>query len=418
MFATHLVTPMTPGLTQSDRSVCGELKHAIYRSFDELADQRQEWDEFVADCGGDLYSSFDWCRIWWDHYGESRSLEIHLFRSNGAWTGLLATFRESLSIGPVRMRLIRLVGCDHSTTTCAINVRDGHASSVLGGFASWLHKDSNWDMILLGPLAGYFSNAGELASCLNAPLGEWRVEAGQSNEPHIFWELPGSFDEFVGSLSKKERSNIKIARKRTADAGAVECLRQDDPEFERWFAEFVDQHQRQWQAEGMLGHFDDWPRAREFHNDLLRAMAPQNRLKMLRLTIGGETVGFQYGYRFANRLHWLLGSRDPDPKWDTLGPGRVLLAELIERAIGEGCTAIDGLRGMYEYKLRMGGQSANLQFITLVRNTLGARWRVWIGRTSAKLLNLFYYRVWFGRLAPMLKVKRSGLRAAWIRTRI
>ncbi len=394
------------------------LKHEIFRTFDELCAVFLEWDGFVEACGSDLYSTFDWCRIWWKHYGDGRKLEVHIFRAEGKIVGLIPSFGEKLRIGPVSLRLVRLLGCDHSTTTCGVVIDAEYVDSVLALYSKWLADDPAWDMVQWGPLAGYFSLREQIASAFDRNSASWFVESNSDGGPHIVWALPRTFEEYLSALSKKERSNIKIARKKLADAARIDYSATTTEELQRWFPVFMEQHQRQWKAEGKLGHFADWPGAKLFHRELAQTMAEGHRLWLLRLDAANHPIGFQYNIRFGRRVHWLLGSRDIDPKWDAFSSGRTLHAETIERAIADGFTEIDALRGMYDYKLRLGGKVTAVQSITLIRRSRASRMKVRVARMFARWLDLLYYRIWFSRIAPRLPLPRGGLWRLWIRSRI
>jgi len=150
---------------------------------------------------------------------------------------------------------------------------------------------------------------------------------------------------------------------------------------------------------------------------LATSMAALGRLWLLRLDVADHPIGFQYNYRFGCRIHWLLASRDVDSKWDAFGSGRVLHAETVEKAIACGFREIDGLRGMYEHKVRLGGKVVRLQSIVLTRRGFWSEFRVRWARRIARALDFWYYRVWFGRIAPRLPLPRRGLWKLWIRSR-
>lgn len=394
------------------------LDHEVHRSFEAMSDMGAEWDAFVERCDGDLYASFDWCRIWWRYYGDGRSLEVHFFRDDGRIVGIIPAFRETLWCGPISIRLLRLLGCDHSTTTCGVVIASEHIEAVIATFSQWLTQDSDWDMVQWSPLAGYFPHRAPMADAFARYGDRWTVRSSGDDGPHIIWELPGTLEEYLAGLTKKERSNIKIGRKKLVDARSIEDSAATPEELQQWFPVFIEQHQKQWRAEGKLGHFADWPGAESFHRELAESMAAKNRLWLLRLDVANQPIGFQYNYRFGKRIHWLLGSRDIDPQWDTFGSGRTLHAETIERAIAGGFTGIDGLRGMYEYKLRLGGKVTGLQSITLVRRGTWIEFKVRFARLYARWLDLLYYRIWFCRMAPRLPLPRRGLWKSWIRSRI
>lgn len=389
------------------------LQHEVIDSFQRISDLQPEWDETVERYGGDLYSTFDWCRIWWQFYGYDRSLSIHLFRDKGKIVAILPMFRETLRVGPIALRVLRLVGCDFSTTTCGIVVEPESIEAVIKKFTAWLKNEPDWELIHWGPMAGYFTECTSLARVLTQNC-DWTVSF-TLGEPHIVWNLPDDFETFLAGLHQNERRNIRVRRKKLGEDAVILDSAATTNDLETWFPKFVEQHRTQWRAEGKLGHFEDWPRAGLFHVEQARKMQNLGRLWLLRLEIGGRPIGFQYNYCFNRRVHWLLGSRDLDPRYEAYSSGRLLLVETIEQAIQNQLTCLDGLRGMYEYKLRLGGTVTHLQNITLIRKGSWIGIKLKLLRRFGWVLDLFYYRIWFSRLAPKLVRTRTGLWERWIR---
>jgi len=396
---------------------CG-LAHSVHDSFEEVAGLQAEWDRFVEERDGDLFSTFDGCRIWWKHYGDGRRLEIHLFREGERLVGVFPLFRETLRFGPVAVRLIRLVGCDHSVTTCGFAVHPDHTAQVVASLMARISHGPPWDMIHLGPLPGYFRGRDHAAAAFAGHAAVGRILSSADDGPHIVFDLPESNEAYLAGLASRERNNIK-SRKRKLEKGHAVCESMASAdEVSSWFDGFVAQHQRQWQAENQLGHFVDWPGSEAFHREMAATMTKSGRLRLLRLEVDGKAAGFQYNYRFGRRVHWILGSRDHDPCWDQFSLGRYLLCSTIEHAIAEGAGQLDAMRGMYHYKLQLGGALLNLQSIAVVRRGIGAELRVRSARFAARILHLAYYRVLFGRLAPRLPFLRGPLWRRWIRSRI
>jgi CelD/BcsL family acetyltransferase involved in cellulose biosynthesis len=189
-------------------------------------------------------------------------------------------------------------------------------------------------------------------------------------------------------------------------------------ELEGEFEAFVSMHERQWQNEGHLGHFGDWPGAKRFHLDMARQQAQLGRLRLLRLTAGNTVLSYRYGMRFGRWMHAFLCAREPDLKWDKYGLGRLVFLMSVERAIQEGADSIEDGQAHYDHKVRLGGQEYPLCSVLVVSNRLGARLRSRLFCAGADLLDLAYYRIWFSRLAPRLPLRRRSLWVSWIHSRI
>ena len=70
------------------------LQVTCYRSFEEIQFLREEWDRLVESVGGDVFSSFDWCEVWWKHFGHGRWLELYVATFGDELVAVLPLFRE------------------------------------------------------------------------------------------------------------------------------------------------------------------------------------------------------------------------------------------------------------------------------------------------------------------------------------
>src|SRR4051812_43212628 len=83
-----------------------------FTSFEDAQAIAGEWDELVTGLDGSLYMSFDWCRVWWQHYGARRDLRLMAFRDRGELVGVLPFFVERVGVVFARARVAKLVSSD------------------------------------------------------------------------------------------------------------------------------------------------------------------------------------------------------------------------------------------------------------------------------------------------------------------
>jgi hypothetical protein len=89
----------------------------------------------------------------------------------------------------------------------------------------------------------------------------------------------------------------------------------------------------------------------------------------------------------------------------------------MELAAGDGAGAIEAGIGSYGYKENLNAQTYPLHSIALRRNGILPRIRALFTLLYGDLLDLAYYRVWYLRVAPHVKVLRRPLWRSWIRRR-
>jgi len=387
----------------------------VYRSFEELAPVAGEWDEFVERAGGDIFGTYDWLRTWWEFYGEGRQLEVALVRRGGRLAGILPFFRETKWLGVLPLRVVRLVGCDHSVTSANVVIEEGFETEVAEAWAAKRQED--WDAIVLSPLPGYAKRTQETAKAFEAALTPAAVRYQANYGPHTVFELAGTFEEFLEKLPKNEKANYRRDLRLLKERHEVRTLLRTGPEeAAEAFERFVPLHQGVWEGKGRLGHFGDWPNGLEYHRKLVERMSGKGRAAIVELTADGKVVACEYCFRLGKFLVDFLTARDESEEYKRHGTGRISLLEFVRYAIGEGWTRIDSLRGRYEYKVRLGGTMLSLKRITVVRRTARARLAMAAFSAAAWVLHTAYYKIWFARAARRLGVARP-LWKVWIRSR-
>ena len=75
------------------------------------------------------------------------------------------------------------------------------------------------------------------------------------------------------------------------------------------FEEFCLLHDAQWRAAGKLGHFGDWPHARDFNRDVVRTLGNQGMVRFYRIFADNQVVSSQFVFVFGGTAYWRLPAR-------------------------------------------------------------------------------------------------------------
>ena len=138
---------------------------------------------------------------------------------------------------------------------------------------------------------------------------------------------------------------------------------------------------------------------------------------MIRLIADGEVVSYYWCSALNGTFYWHLPARLVGERWDRFSLGRVGLIKMLETASADGATAVEAGTGRYEYKDRLNAVTLPLHSITLCRERWLSRLRVRFTLAYADALDLTYYRIWYQRIAPRVKLPRRPLWRSWIRRR-
>jgi CelD/BcsL family acetyltransferase involved in cellulose biosynthesis len=105
---------------------------------------------------------------------------------------------------------------------------------------------------------------------------------------------------------------------------------------------------------------------------LFEEHGPDGPLRLAFLTVGERRIAAGIHFRTSNGFLYYNAGVDPDAK--ELSPGVVMIAAYIQRAIAEGCSRLDFLRGNEPYKYIWGAVDEPIQRLLVRRDesALGA----------------------------------------------
>ena len=194
----------------------------------------------------------------------------------------------------------------------------------------------------------------QAADALTAGLIRCNVVATrQEHEVAAVLALPGSFDDYLAMIGKKERHETRRKRRRfEAEIGEPRLERRMGAEAVRLFA---DMHRK---ASGDKGHFMTPPMERFFAALHERAGA------VIDVLSGADGVPVAAAFGFEDDAAYYLYNSAYDPEAGHASPGVVLIAMLIESAITAGHTRFDFLKGDEAYKFRLGAEPRPLYVVS------------------------------------------------------
>jgi hypothetical protein len=390
------------------------ISYSIYTSFDEISDLREDWDSFVESVSGDIYLTFDWCRVWWQFYGKKRLLRIAIFYQQQKIVALFPVFIDTIWIGPMWLKLAKIVGTDFTMNIMSPAIRLDLATEIFLCMSTILFSKEGCDAFYYGPASSYhpvMQAIADDASCQNS----LKFINIKSLGTYTVFPVADSIDSFFSALGRSARQNIRRRLRKLNDLHHIEFKLTNTPSV---FLEFIELHTAQWKLANKLGHFGDWPDSEDFHSAVAKLQAQQNRLRLFSLYADGQPILYRYVYYFGTRFHAFLSARACDTEWNEYGIGYLSHALLMEKAILERIGEIDAGRGHYSHKLHLGGKEIPLVSHLISKKSTNCIFRTYLFYFCSRMLHLLYYRIWFNRLAPKFPLKRKPLWRLWIRTRL
>ena len=342
-----------------------DLEIRTYRNLDDLQSIDASWRALLADYPlATTFSTPEWLISWWRNFGKNQELLVVGFFADSRLVAL-----APLSLTPIRianalpMRLLRLMGDgSHDSDNLDLPVKPGFESCFAESLLRFLETERNrWDIGQLNTLPPQSPGAAALRRLLDQ--NKWVTFEKQTPASAI--ALPTTWEEFLTTLSAKERGKVSYYRKRLEkkyQARFYKC--ESDFDLPRCLEALFHLHQKRWQSTGQPGSFASAER-RQFYLDLARSLLARGLLEFWLLDLNGMPVAAQFGFRFGTTVSQLQEGFDRAYSTDSVG--YLLRAQAIESLIAQGVRTYDFLGGEPGYKAKWGAQTGHYLDLSFAR---------------------------------------------------
>ncbi len=314
---------------------------------------RDEWADLVARTPVPMpFVTPAWQRVWLDHFQGDKTLRIFTAREGGRLVGIAPLLISEGSAEFVGHYSI----CDYMD----VAVAPGFEAAFFEQLLERLAADGIRSVELRG-IREWSPTLGAVCDCASA-CGYGVERQDEAKSPSV--ELPATWDEYLGSLSKKDRHELRRKLRRLESAGGEVALRvvtEADEASEMLDTLFnlmrISSHHKE--------EFLDRPGMEAFFREMTRVMAAEGMLRFYFLTFDGQAVASVLNFDIGGRLFMYNSGYDPD--YAHYAVGLMSKALLIREAIESGRTCVDFLRGDENYKYDLGGKDQQVYRVVLTR---------------------------------------------------
>ncbi len=354
---------------------------------DELAPYADDWDRL---CGGVPFRSWAWLSTWWRHYGDTPGAQLFVPCAFDDGDRLVGVAPWYLDCGGPRGRVLRMLGSgevcsDYLSVLC----QPGREHRVTQAMAEYLTGVADaedrdcprWDLLELAGIDAEDPAAGLLIRHLADQGATVHRRAGPN-----CWrlELPSTWDEYLATLSKSHRKQLRRLQRDLLDTGrAVLHTVERAEDLPQAVHLLIDLHQQRRRALGEPGCFAS-PRFTDFHRDVIPKLLSAGQLQLHWLELDGEPAAVEYQLAGGGVLYAYQSGVDPHVLKQE--PGRVITVAILQRAIAQGYRAIDFLRGDEPYKSHFRARPRPSLAVRVVprRTSAQLRHQVWLAGSNVK----------------------------------
>lgn len=348
-----------------------KIELQVFSSFTELSDIQNEWDDFIESIKGEIFLTYDWCRIWWKYYGHRRNLFIFTFRYQERLCGILPLFLEKIWMGPFLVRTIKMIGSDFLPVALTIPIKEEFLHEVVHCFIDELRKRYRFDIMHIGPICGKYDSFDTLRKSLSETIDKNYHIRSKISDQQTYFKVANNWEEQVANLSYKQRSNMKRQYERVLKQGIrIESIPANEKNLSQVFDNFVQMHQSHWQELGYPGHFMAWPLSYEFHREVSSIQFDKRRLRLYEIRVDNKCLGYNYAYKFGETYYRFLYARTTQEAVSKYDFSKIDFAEMVKRALIENVKWFDSMRGEYDFKAKLGGETLPIKNLFIISNNI------------------------------------------------
>jgi CelD/BcsL family acetyltransferase involved in cellulose biosynthesis len=342
------------------------LRSEIVASADWPERLRGDWCELVGlDPTATPFQAWEWQSIWFSHFARSKKPHIWTLYEGNDLVGLMPLVEVRSP-----WRALRPMGVGPSDYLQPI-AGPGYAEKVAGELSGHFVELSKTRMV----------DFHQLRETL--PLAKTLSGMALNQATCLVLDLPASYDEYLKTLGRSLRYDVKRLEKPPFTEGKAKIVPVEPSQTKNAIDFFFEAHKKRWSKRGLPGAFLGG-RIQDFHRDWAVIACERGWLWMSLLELEGQLVGAIYAMRFGKACYFYQSGFDPSKS--SMSPGTLLVAHTIRRAIEEGLSSFDFMRGDEPYKRRWQPQHSykNLRILLAgegMMPRLGARWN----RTAFKV---------------------------------
>lgn len=293
-----------------------------------------------ADCSATVFQSPYWLFAWLEHIKPEERLSVLVVRSGRFMVGAAPLCLRQTREGVSGLCFIEVGITDYFDLTAW----PGYQWQVVEAVFEYLFRRGGWDVLRLE----------QLRPC--SLLLRYPLPPGDTVEAQEVCPVLGMSPSLALRSIISERAFRQLAyyRRRLARTGRVSVESADETNVDAILESLAALHCRRWRARGENGALSGAD-IMAFHRGVAGALVRERMLRMYLLKFDGRDAAAFYGFHCNNRTMYYLGGFAPE--FARLNLGSIIVGHAIERALAEGATEFDFLRGSEPYKFFWGARA-------------------------------------------------------------
>ncbi len=315
---------------------------------------QEEWNALLHSSGQDHpFLTHEWMSSWWKCFSEGNSLEIVLVKDEN---------RNPVGIAPlmIQKNTLRFMANEEVSDYCDFLVEKGRYEEFFRNMLSHFkttHPDiQKIDLINIKSTSPTLDILPRMAS-------EWGFSSSCTEiEVAPLLRLSSSYEDYLGSLSKKKRHELrrKLRRMESLEGIRVEKIT-ETRNLPDYIDKFIDLHK---QRSPSKANFWKKKNMTDFFHGMARRFSLKGWVEMNVLFLEDRMLAAILNFAYDDQIYFYNVAFDKD--FARYSPGIYLFNRSIQDAISEEKKYADFLRGREEYKYYFGAEDSKIFRLVLM----------------------------------------------------
>ncbi len=333
------------------------MKVERIRDPESLEELKDAWNElFFSSDQNCLFLTHEWISSWWRCFSEDNSLEILIFKDE---KGSLAGFAPFM----IKNKTLRFIASQEVSDYCDFITHNERREEFYENLLDYLRK--NYQDVEKIELMNIKASSPTLSFLPRlAPEHGFSISCTETEVAPLL-ELPSSYEDYIASLSKKSRHELRRKLRRMESLEGVKITKiTNTKELKSSILTFIDFHkegspskEKFWGKKGMT----------DFFQEIASRFSLQKWVELNLLFYEDRVMAALLNFSYSDQILFynVVFNRD----FARYSPGLFLFNHCLKRAISEGKRKADFLRGREKYKYYFGAEDSKIFRLILTRGT-------------------------------------------------
>jgi CelD/BcsL family acetyltransferase involved in cellulose biosynthesis len=354
--------------------------------YNDLLKLESDWVKLFDKSGSsNMFLSWQWCSLWWKHFGESNGLMLLEIRDEGELVGIAPLMVYKMFFPGFNRDKVCFIGGGLVDYTDFLVLRDNRI--VVELIMNFLVSRKHYGSIVFDRIPETSLNLTcikEVISKLNYPS---MVNVSTLN-PYI--KIESEWDDYRKTIKRGLKwLKMNYALKKFSKLKDVEHNICNEKTFQQVKDVFFELH-KQRQAYKLGRSIFEEEKCRNFFNDILVAFYKEDWIHFSYIRAEGKIISVVLGFKHNKRFSYWIPVFDP--AFLKSYPGKVHLHNLIKQCFSDKYKVFDFMRGDEPYKFRWSNMQQESYEIILCKNNLYLmihKAKIWIRRIIKNIFSTY-----------------------------